>query len=305
MTDPYSVLTIGALSQATGVPVETLRTWERRYGFPAPIERSDSGHRRYPLDAVERLRLVVRALGEGHKPSVVLRAGVPTLRELIAVSDGAAVVRVPRSTTKATFVERCLDYVLGLDDEGLVNELERAWNADGALKFLSERLGPLLGALGEEWNGGKLEIGHEHFTSEHVREFLSARWRPLSDHAGGPRIVCATPAGELHALGIHMAATALALADAQIVFLGASTPADDVASAAKRQGARAIALSAARGTARAPLAREVAALRRAVGSAIPIVVGGAGFDPPPPGVLFKADFAELNRWARGLARERG
>jgi len=31
--DQRGLLTIGALSAATGVPVETLRTWERRYGF--------------------------------------------------------------------------------------------------------------------------------------------------------------------------------------------------------------------------------------------------------------------------------
>jgi hypothetical protein len=39
-------ISIGALSRATGIPVETLRTWEARYGFPIP-ERKRSGHRVY------------------------------------------------------------------------------------------------------------------------------------------------------------------------------------------------------------------------------------------------------------------
>jgi len=44
-------LTIGSLSRATGIPVETLRTWERRYQYPRPV-RKPSGHRLYPLDSV-------------------------------------------------------------------------------------------------------------------------------------------------------------------------------------------------------------------------------------------------------------
>ena len=51
-------LSIGTLSSATGVPVDTLRTWERRYGFPAPVTRTGGSHRRYSVDTSK-----VRALG--------------------------------------------------------------------------------------------------------------------------------------------------------------------------------------------------------------------------------------------------
>ncbi|WP_210437910.1 DICT sensory domain-containing protein [Nocardioides xinjiangensis] len=47
-------LTIGDLAQRTGVPITTLRSWERRYGFPRPSRRA-GGHRRYSeadVDAV-------------------------------------------------------------------------------------------------------------------------------------------------------------------------------------------------------------------------------------------------------------
>ncbi|MEC9398125.1 MAG: MerR family transcriptional regulator, partial [Myxococcota bacterium] len=62
-----ATLSIGAVSQATGIPVETLRTWERRYGFPSP-ERSDGGHRQYNASIVEHLNLISRALEQGHRP---------------------------------------------------------------------------------------------------------------------------------------------------------------------------------------------------------------------------------------------
>ena len=39
--DKRAMLSIGAVAKATGIRVETLRTWERRYGFPRP-ERTGS-----------------------------------------------------------------------------------------------------------------------------------------------------------------------------------------------------------------------------------------------------------------------
>ena len=51
MTDTQDGLSIGALTQQTGVPAATLRSWEDRYGFPQP-QRLAGGHRRYrPGDA--------------------------------------------------------------------------------------------------------------------------------------------------------------------------------------------------------------------------------------------------------------
>jgi hypothetical protein len=70
---PSGLLSIGALSAATGIPVETLRTWERRYGYPRP-QRKPSGHRVYPVTAVPRLRRVAQAIARGHRAAEVLRA---------------------------------------------------------------------------------------------------------------------------------------------------------------------------------------------------------------------------------------
>ena len=290
------------------MPVETLRTWERRYGFPAPVDRIDSGHRRYPLDSVERLRLVVRALELGHKPSIVLPASPTTLHDLLALAssesgeDTRREQRRDNRPARGNFVERCLHYVRRLDGEGLVLELEHAWNDFGSMEFLSSCLGPFLRALGDCWDRGDVEVGHEHFASEYVREFLSTHWRPMSTRSDGPRVVCAALSGEEHVLGLHMAAMALSLAGARVVFLGANTPVDDVVRTVGEQSADAVALSAALGTNRKALDRNVRALVRALPRGIPVVVGGAGFEPPPPGVVLRSELTDLLSWARKLAR---
>ena len=50
---------IAAVERDTGLGKDTLRVWERRYGFPQP-QRDSSGERIYPLDQVEKLRVIKR-----------------------------------------------------------------------------------------------------------------------------------------------------------------------------------------------------------------------------------------------------
>ena len=65
-------MTIGAVSRATGIPVNTLRTWERRYKFPT-AERSDGGQRLYSPEVIQHLNLINIALQKGFRPKQVMR----------------------------------------------------------------------------------------------------------------------------------------------------------------------------------------------------------------------------------------
>jgi DNA-binding transcriptional MerR regulator len=62
-----SVYSIGAVSKMLGVPAQTLRSWEDRYGQIVP-ERSPGGQRLYSRDQVDQLRFVVRELDRGLQP---------------------------------------------------------------------------------------------------------------------------------------------------------------------------------------------------------------------------------------------
>jgi MerR family mercuric resistance operon transcriptional regulator len=57
-------LTIGRLARAAGVPVSTIRFYERR-GILRPDGRSESNYRRYSRESVERLKLVRCGQGIG------------------------------------------------------------------------------------------------------------------------------------------------------------------------------------------------------------------------------------------------
>lgn len=66
-------LTLKALSERTGVPAATLRTWERRYGFLEPA-RSSGGYRLYGEDDVGKLLEVRRLLERGVRIGEALAA---------------------------------------------------------------------------------------------------------------------------------------------------------------------------------------------------------------------------------------
>lgn len=73
---------IGAVSRMLGVPVETLRSWERRYGVPRPV-RNGQGRRQYSAAEVQRLRAI----------AVLARRG-DRVRDLADLSEGELAERL-------------------------------------------------------------------------------------------------------------------------------------------------------------------------------------------------------------------
>lgn len=307
-TQPSQMLSIGALARAIGIPVETLRTWERRYGTPQ-AERTQSGHRRYSMDTLQKLRLVRTAIQAGHRASLVVGATEAALRELIETLPDGALEPAPAPEPAAgssddawhrASIQRCIELMRGFDGRALDRELTSGLAALGALRFMELRVAPLLKEVGERWSTGDLGVRHEHFASERIQDFLVRQWRPLSDAASGPVCVCATPSSELHTLGLQMAAYTLALNNMRVIYLGANLPASELAHAIEHHGARLALLSAARGTHPNVLIEHCEALRSAVGDKVSILVGGGGFeDIPAAGVSFQS-LRALNAWAQSL-----
>jgi methanogenic corrinoid protein MtbC1 len=281
-----------------------LRTWERRYGVPVP-ERSDYGHRRYSLATVEKLRLVRAAMQAGHRASLVLRATDAELRLLVVATKGLELRPPPAGSNPATdtgSTVRWIELIRRFDGVALERELHAGLAGLGALAFLEHRVAPLMREIGECWQRSDVGVCHEHYASERLQSFLSKQWRPLSDIATGPIAICATPAGELHSVGLQMAAFTLALNNLRVVYLGADLPASELAFAARYHEAAVIVLSATCGAAQSRIWQECADLRRVAGSNSEIVVGGAGFPEAPPDTLRLEDLFALDEWAQALTR---
>ena len=79
---PAGAIGIAAVERETGINKETLRVWERRYGFPTPW-RDATGERLYPPEQVHKLRLVRRLMDAGHRPGRVVGAPVEGVRHSV------------------------------------------------------------------------------------------------------------------------------------------------------------------------------------------------------------------------------
>src|SRR5512133_2283339 len=79
---------IRAVSKLTGISVDTLRAWERRYRVVEP-ERDERG-RMYSEQEVERLRLLRAAIERGHAIGRVAVLATDDLRALLAPAGDAA-----------------------------------------------------------------------------------------------------------------------------------------------------------------------------------------------------------------------
>ena len=66
-------LTLKAVSERTGIPAATVRTWERRYRFIQPT-RSSSGYRIYGEEDIARILEVKRLLDQGVRISEAMAA---------------------------------------------------------------------------------------------------------------------------------------------------------------------------------------------------------------------------------------
>lgn len=294
---PGGKLSIGALSRATGIPVATLRTWERRYGFPTP-ERKPSGHRVYSLVSVPRLRRIAEALAQGHRAGEAVTASEADLEALLAVPR--AVAPAARQQGDVEEVADLFPLVEAFDAQRLTRMLAEDWRRLGPLECLCVRLVPLVRAVGEAWAAARLEIRHEHFLSERLSDFLRARRLALERRAHGPLVVCVTLPGEAHSLGLQMAALLLTHAGCRVLYLGTEVPPGQIAGVARDFRARAVAVSISSANRGEAMVAQVERLRGLLPRRVTLLLGGDGAPPPRPGMRVIQDFPTLVAWGRQL-----
>jgi DNA-binding transcriptional MerR regulator len=297
MVGSSGVLSIGALSAATGIPVETIRTWERRYGFPV-AERKPSGHRVYPVSTVPRLRLISQALARGHRAAEVVPASEAALEALLAAVPAVPAAVSPGSTPVASSdPTELLAAVSSFHAETLKRAFQAEWAQRGPLDFVEQVAAPFLTAIGNAWESGEVDVRHEHFASAVLGDFLRSVRMPLDDRAHGPVAVLATLSGERHGLGLQLAALVFALAGWRALVLGVETPPEQIVALTKEAPIAAVALSYVLPDSDDA---DLRTLRRRIAREIPLLVGGEGAQAKwaGRGIYVLRDLRQLDDWLR-------
>ena len=242
-SDSLLTLSIAAVERDTGLSKDTLRVWERRYGFPQP-QRDGIGERAYTLDEVDKLRIVKRLLDAGHRPGRIVPLPMEALQQLTEQTVDQP-QRGAEAVLGADDLRAHLDRVRSHDTNLLRTELLRLLARHGVARFVIEIVGPLNAAVGDAWIRGQLEVFEEHMYTEVMQGVLrqAIAGLPPTTPASRPRVLLSTFPGEPHGMGLLMAEAVLRLDGCHCVSLGTQTPLWDIVLAAQANRADVVGLS--------------------------------------------------------------
>jgi DNA-binding transcriptional MerR regulator/methylmalonyl-CoA mutase cobalamin-binding subunit len=285
---------IKAVSQATGLTVETLRAWERRYGIVVP-NRDQTGRRVYRADDVLRLRRLREATERGHPIGRLAELSEESLAQLL----NDAPDRRSRATSSA-FVERILEAAQQYRSAECEQALTLAIAMMPPQRLVSDVLQPLLREVGERWHRGQFAISQERLVSTIVRRHVGLMLDTYDRTARRQPIVFATLPGERHELGLLMSAMICASRGFKTHYLGPDLPEVEIARYAQEVGASIIALSVVLHEQLAQLPQQLASLAQAMAPESAIWLGGLApdalpADSVPEGCVMLRSYAELEQ----------
>jgi MerR family transcriptional regulator, light-induced transcriptional regulator len=236
-------LSISAVERDTGLSKDTLRVWERRYGFPLPL-RDAFGERIYPLEQVDRLRAIRRLMDIGHRPGKIIGLAMEELQALAetAVANGAAAAQeIPVDSLPD--IQELMAVAKSQDIEELRRQLGQRLLRLGLARFVTEVIAPLNQSVGDAWSRGQIEIFEEHLFTESMQVVLRNAISTIPQPGERPRVLLTTFPSEQHAMGLLMAEALLALEGCRCISLGVQTPVWDIVLACAAQQIDIVALS--------------------------------------------------------------
>jgi MerR family transcriptional regulator, light-induced transcriptional regulator len=253
------------VSEITGIPRNTLISWERRYAFLSP-QRAPNGYRYYSDDDIELLRRVKALLNNG------LRIGDAARLLLKSQLDPTVEVDTQLKGLCDSLLEALLSYDL--------DTAERLRSRMALMDFeriIDDIYVPLLIEVGARWRRGDILVAQEHFASAFCRAQLQAmliqvggkrRSAPLALFSGFP--------GERHEIGLLAVAVKLALRGFGIRYLGIDLSTSEVAMAARATKAHLVCHSVTVHRSPEDLHRAVSVIRAELPREVLLVLGGSG-----------------------------
>src|SRR5579871_5076006 len=163
---------IRAVAKITGISLDTLRAWERRYKAVVP-ERSDRG-RQYGAEHIERLLLLNQLVQKGHAIGGIASRSDEELRVLLTEEPSRP---VPVPAPPLDILASVLAAIESFDTVRAGDELSRLAAVLSPSDLVYEVAVPLMSEVGTRWHNGTLAIAQEHLVSEMLRTLLGSLLR--------------------------------------------------------------------------------------------------------------------------------
>jgi len=275
--------TIKQAAARSGVSVDLLRAWERRYGIVEP-KRTPSGYRLYDDDAIERLATMRRLVDGGWSPGTAAAA----LLDPDAPSPTTVPARSPASATEdagdaaaASAAASFVSAAAALDSRGIGAAIDDMFTGRSVERALRDQVFPALRELGAAWSRGDVSVAGEHLASHTVLRRLAAAFEASASPNGtGPEVVVGLAPGSRHELGLLGFAIVARRAGLRISYLGADLPLEDWLASTAGAAAAVIGVPTA---ADSRSALRVAAALAQERADLVVALGGPGIEPGSAG----------------------
>ena len=200
---------VAAVERVTNIPASTLRSWERRYGWPRPA-RAASGQRLYSDQDVAVIRFLNRRRVEG----MLLSQAAGLLRSAPAVEDRDS----GRLLARLVAAFRAFDEA---DAEAAFAAADALLGVEGVAIGLIPAAIVAASAHGPGQDGPPVEV--EHFASNFLRGQTLRLLDGLPPAIGRPVLIGCGP-DEQHELGALLLMVLLRARGHRVVYLGARVP---------------------------------------------------------------------------------
>lgn len=260
---------IHVAAERSGVRVELIRAWERRYGVVKP-RRTPSGYRVY----TDRDVAVLRRLKQLTEQGVSIGEAAGMLPQLLAELDaGPPLEPAPDPERARGWREDLLAATREMDSRRLTRTLDEVLALLPALRAYEEVLVPLQREVGERWHAGQLSVRQEHLVTQEVRARLLGLLQ-AAPNEGLRHLLLACFPEEQHELGLLGAALWMRHWGTRVTVLGARTPAAEVGRAAREVKADGVGLSVVMDPGARAFEETLSLVRAELPATMPVWVGG-------------------------------
>lgn len=226
---------IRAVSKLTGLSIDTLRAWERRYQAVHP--KRDERGRLYSEADIKRLQMLHAVVERGHAIGRVSHLSDGQLESLLARLRSSSREAAPSDSSGPAQVcelsEKVLEALVRFDAAAADRELGRLALLLPPRDLIRGVVLPLLQTVGLEWQEGRLGVAQEHLVSALLRNLLGALLRQVARNGSTVRMIFATLSGELHELGALAAALLASSGGLDVMYLGPGLPPEEIIAAAR------------------------------------------------------------------------
>jgi MerR family transcriptional regulator, light-induced transcriptional regulator len=218
----------------TGLPADTLRAWERRYGLPVP-QRTQGGHRLYSERDIHTIKWLIARQAEGLSISRAvdlwnenLASGNDPLAGLapstFTTLQTAPATFPPQETTldamRSHWVAACLNF----NESSAEQTLNQAFSMFPVEAVCVEVLQKGMSEIGTMWCENRASVQQEHFASGLAMRRLDALLIASPAPSRPQTILAGCPANEWHTFTALMLSLFLRRRGFNVIYLGANVP---------------------------------------------------------------------------------